>query len=83
MNTSVLTKCLEELKQEKPNIEYIKGMLETFIALSNTSLPVTGTISYANTTTSQIHPVVRTESVSDEEMMLQKYEKGQTGRITN
>ena len=34
MNTSVLSKCVEELKKEKPDIRYVLGMLETFIDLS-------------------------------------------------
>lgn len=34
MNTAILSKCLEELGKEAPNIDYIKGMLETFIVLT-------------------------------------------------
>lgn len=34
MNTAILSKCLEELGKESPNIDYIKGMLETFIVLT-------------------------------------------------
>ena len=35
MNTSVLKKCVEELKKDQPDIRYILGMLETFIELSD------------------------------------------------
>lgn len=40
MNTQILQKCLDELKKEQPNIEYIKGMLETLILLSNPIIPI-------------------------------------------
>ena len=32
MNT-ILTKCIEELKTDKPRIDYVLGMLETLIAM--------------------------------------------------
>lgn len=35
MNTKVLTKCLEELSKESPNIEKVIGMLETIIEMSS------------------------------------------------
>lgn len=34
MNTSIIQKCIEELKQPTPKIDYILGMLETFVAMS-------------------------------------------------
>ncbi len=43
MNTNILRKCVEELKQESPKIDYILGMLETVIELSTSSLIGTGT----------------------------------------
>lgn len=67
MNTAVLTKCLDELKQDKPNIEYIKGMLETFIALAGNSSVITNNINNQNVT-EKIKELVRTEDVSDEEI---------------
>lgn len=33
MNTSILNKILQELKQEKPDISYVRGMLETLIEM--------------------------------------------------
>lgn len=33
MNTTILTKCIEELKKDAPNISYIQGMLETLLEL--------------------------------------------------
>lgn len=33
MNSSILQKCLEELKAEEPDISYVRGMLETLIAV--------------------------------------------------
>jgi hypothetical protein len=35
MHTLILKKCVEELKKENPKIDYILGMLETIIELSN------------------------------------------------
>lgn len=41
MNTKVLTKCLEELSKESPNIEKVIGMLETIIEMSSSQpLPI-------------------------------------------
>ena len=34
MNTSTLTKCVNELKKDTPNIQYVLGMIETLIELS-------------------------------------------------
>lgn len=45
MNNKILEKAIKELRQEKPNIPYVLGMLET---MSEISAPVI-------TTTSQIH----------------------------
>lgn len=33
-NTTILIKCVGELKKDTPNISYILGMLETVIAMS-------------------------------------------------
>ena len=33
-NTTILIKCVDELKKDTPNISYILGMLETVIAMS-------------------------------------------------
>lgn len=33
MNTQILQKCLTELQKEEPDISYLKGMIETLIAL--------------------------------------------------
>lgn len=38
MNTTILNKCIEELKSDTPKIDYILGMLETVVAMS--SVPV-------------------------------------------
>lgn len=75
MNPKILQKILEELHKEKPSIDYMKGAVETLMELSGTTPMARQDI---NTLA-----VTRTETVSDEEAMLQKYEKGQTGRITN
>lgn len=35
MNTNILRKCIEELNKDKPDLSYIKGMLETIMELSS------------------------------------------------
>ena len=35
MNTSILVKCVNELKQEKPNLQYVLGILETVIEMGS------------------------------------------------
>lgn len=59
MNTQILQKCLDELKQEKPNIEYIKGMLETLILLSNTSNPVINNTHIEQNVTKKVEELVK------------------------
>ena len=34
MNNKILQKCLDALNADKPDISYIKGMIETLLALS-------------------------------------------------
>ena len=34
MNTNILQKCINELKNEKPKLEYVIGVLETLIDMS-------------------------------------------------
>ena len=52
MNTNVLQKCVDELKKEQPNIQYVLGMLETVIELSvaRPMLPTTYPLSAQNNT---------------------------------
>lgn len=40
MNINTLTKCVEELKKETPNISYVLGMLETVIEMNGNQLPL-------------------------------------------
>lgn len=35
MNTKILQKCLDELKKESPNVDYIRGMLETLVEMGD------------------------------------------------
>lgn len=82
MNTQILQKCLDELKKDEPNIEYIKGMLETLILLSNPLIPIINNTK-EQYVTEKVKELVRTETISDEEIALEKYNSGLTGRITN
>lgn len=76
MNTKILQKCVEALNSEKPDISYIRGMLETLIEISGATVPLS-----ANPTVNV--PVTRTETVADEdEEIARKYAAGPIGRIT-
>lgn len=79
MNTQVLVKCLDELTKDKPNIEYVKGMLETLITLSGA--PITHTVTPDMQVHEKVKEVLRTETVSDEEINLAKYAGGNTGTV--
>ena len=35
MNIEILRKCVEELNRADPKLDYIRGMIETLIAVSN------------------------------------------------
>lgn len=35
MNTKILQKCLDELKKDSPNVDYIRGMLETLVEMGD------------------------------------------------
>ena len=80
MNTKILQKILEELNKEKPSIDYMKGMVETLMEISG-SIPITKTL--YETTTSEIKGVARTETISDEDIALQRYNGGLTGKVTS
>ena len=34
MNTTILQKCLDELSKESPKLDYIRGMIETLLAIT-------------------------------------------------
>lgn len=44
MNTKILQKCLDELKKEQPNVDYIRGMLETLVEMGDTAPVVVRTV---------------------------------------
>lgn len=39
MNTNILKRCLAELQSATPRLEYIEGMLETLIEMTEKELP--------------------------------------------
>lgn len=43
MNTNILKKCIDELKKEKPEIQYVLGMLETLYEIQKPTVIVPGT----------------------------------------
>jgi len=44
MNTKALQKCIDELKQKEPNIQYVLGVLETVVGMDdivpNSAIPL-------------------------------------------
>lgn len=42
MNPDILQKCVDELKKEQPNIQYILGILETIIQIGGVKPPFVG-----------------------------------------
>lgn len=84
MNTSILQKCVDELKNESPDIRYILGMLETFIELSTVSHGVDqftpSDSRFFSANKAPIHVQVKTDEGVDP--IVDIYEKGRTGTIT-
>lgn len=81
MSTTVLQKCVEELKKEKPDIRYVLGILETFIDM--TSAP----LYYADREGIKPFPVAKVASqvdkVDEEQSALARaYTHGPIGNIT-
>lgn len=78
MNTSVLKKCIEELGKEKPDLSYIRGMLETLVELSANNL--------VNVPPYTLKPMVLRDPqvLTDEEQnpTLNAYLGGNTGAVT-
>lgn len=69
-NTKILEKCVEALSKDKPDISYIKGMLETLIELNPTQ-------TYAKTVEKVAQPR------ADEETDIEKlYNGGPVGRLS-
>lgn len=58
MNTTILQKCVDELKKETPNLQYVLGRLETLIEMA----PVT--IQHA--VVPDVRNITRTENIADE-----------------
>lgn len=89
MQNTILQKCVEELKKENPKLDYVLGMLETVIEMSNStpsvpyvpSYPLTP--SYIVTTGTSGSGLVG--DLSDEEKSQQeiaaKYVGGQLGQL--
>ncbi len=61
--TKVLQKCIDALNAEKPDISYIKGMLETVIEMTPSVLSATGLYGAITSTAviAQSHEPIETE----------------------
>lgn len=77
MNTNVLSKCVDELKKDTPNIQYVLGMLETIIEMSGGTRPVDIKSSVVKV------PVASVVKADEEEFneVLDKYVGGKTGQL--
>lgn len=61
MNSDILQKAVDELKKEDPKIEYVLGMLETLIALSDKK-PATTVTGDGRVTVPFVPPTVATNN---------------------
>ena len=80
MNTRILQKCLDALCEKKPDISYIRGMLETLIESDGT---VINTISAIKPIVIQKQsvPYIPTDEEQAEAEMARKYVGGPIGNI--
>lgn len=67
MNTNTLIKCVEELKKDKPKLDYVIGILETLIDMNQPSI-YTPTM-YINSGNTLANPILTTSvnELTDEE----------------
>lgn len=74
MNTNILNKCVEELKKENPKLDYVLGMLETIIEMSQVvtvNNPTNQTQTYPSTNATfaiSNNTTTGTVTLSDEEI---------------
>lgn len=59
MNTQLLQKCVDELKKDKPDLSYLRGVLETLISLSGAV--VTTSPIYNTSTPLASNPIIRAD----------------------
>ena len=81
MNTQILQKCIAELEKDKPNLDYIKGILETFVEMSGSITPM----STVNTMTHIVKPAavpLKSDSELAEEEFAAKYANGPVGALS-
>lgn len=79
MHASILSKCIEELKAETPDISYIRGALETLLAVSAsdpTRLPIVHQTYDISRTVPESEPVV-----DPQEAAAAAYLRGPTGTV--
>jgi hypothetical protein len=83
MNTNILQKCINELKNESPKLEYVIGVLETLIDMSPDS-PVKNAVFVKSTIDGGLTRVTSplTENV-DEEIIPDFVKTGPIGKITS
>ena len=84
MNTTILAKCIEELKKETPDISYIRGALETLLEMS--AQPAVVAHQPMPQSIPQQTPNVSTTVQTDEQLqdeLYKQYVTGPIGKLTN
>jgi hypothetical protein len=91
-NTTILQRCVDELKKETPNLSYVQGMLETVIEMSAMQTPVYPPVQvpYAYPLPSNIGSAYNGSTemgtgiggLTPEEIYLQQYESGPIGNLS-
>lgn len=84
MNINTLSKCVEELKKDTPNISYILGMLETVIEMNGApvypyAVPSSPISAYPVTTAIAGSGLV--DTLTDEEIIAQRYAGGRVAEL--
>ena len=81
MNTQILQKCLDALEQKKPDISYIRGMLETLISLETKTMPTPIFPTIIAPVNKQAITYVPTDEEKAAEELARKYVGGPIGNI--
>jgi len=76
MNIGSLRKCVDELKAEKPRLDYVVGILETLIEMSASGAMINKIV----VGTGNSHTEIRADEPADP--LIEAYAKGPIGKIT-
>lgn len=65
MNTSILSKAIEELKKDKPDLSYLRGMLETLMEMQTPAQIATEKLKEVISNTSVLMPFTPSTSLNE------------------